>query len=205
MSKSKDAKKPVSVAFCPGIERVAATVADPYDGRKLRVVKNSRVHPLDEMAHRKRISPLQKAAGDRFLEVWDQAEIGGARAIDYAQVKVDMSFTHRGLDPKVAGAIQQLKAICQLVGRRPYGMLVMVIGHRKTISELAVGLDDSSRKEAVTYCSMTFKRSLDDLADHFDLRVRARVAFLGPEYHRVIRPFGKRKIDLTTVPSFAIR
>jgi hypothetical protein len=154
-------KKPVTL---PGrnsaIELAEDKVLDPYDGKPLDVVRNTRVHPLDYLKAHGRITFEQKAAGDAFLAIYDKAEIGGARAIDYERVKVDVSFVHRGIPAGTAEAIQNLAAIRLAVGPRPYKILLMVIGERQMPSEIAER--NWCSHNAI---SQILKWALDDLID----------------------------------------
>lgn len=189
-------KKPVTLATAarPGIEVVAAVVRDPYDGRPLTVAKNARVHPLDHMLARGRLTEAQKAAGDRFLEIWDRAEIGGARAIDYGRVKVDVSFEYRGLDPAVMGATDKLAGICGALGRRAYMLLVHVIGMRMSIFDLARRADGTVDQALGRHLSASVKDALDDLIDHFGVAKGAPRR--SPPFERKIKPHvGKIPLD----------
>lgn len=180
--------RPVTLAeACPGIEVVQAEVADPYDGKPLKVSKNARVHPLDHMAHRGRLTDAQKMVGDRFLAVWDRSQIGGARAIDYERVKVDVSFVYRGLDEGAMQATAELGSICRAIGRRAYVLLVHVIGHREGIFDLARRLDGRVDQKQAEHLSKSIREALDDLADHFGV-AKGRPAQQRP-YVRMIKPF----------------
>lgn len=196
MARNGRKKKRITTAK-PGVEVVLTNVADPYDGKPLTVAKNARVHPLDQMQARGRLTDAQKAAGDRFLAIYDRSQIGGARAIDYSQLKVDVSFVHRGLDPSVMAATNQMTMICQAVGRRAYKLLVLVIGQRHGIFDLARRLDGTVDRPHAEHLSRSFKESLDDLADHFGV-AKGRNGHARP-YTREIKPFvGKIDLGLVT-------
>lgn len=143
------------------VEFVQSIVPDPYDGKPLAVLRNSKQHPLEHLYAHKRINDAQKAAGDKFLEIYDAAEIGGARAIDYERVKVDVSFVHRGIPPQTAQAVQDLKSVHRAVGPWPYKLLVAIIGERQMPSEIA-RLHGYNRDGV----ALSFKMALDDLSKH---------------------------------------
>lgn len=151
------------------IEIAPVEVMDPYDGKPLTVMKNVRVHPLDTMLKHGKITDAQKTAGDKFLEIFDKSEIGGARAIDYERVKVDVSFQHRGIEPSVAESLQKLTAIHRTLGRRAFSILVQVIGLRVTPYDLAKERDqiDPPSRDSIGYFTTSFRLALDDLAEHF--------------------------------------
>ncbi|MEJ0094538.1 MAG: hypothetical protein WDN46_14215 [Methylocella sp.] len=158
------------------VELEPASIQDPFEpAKQLTVMKNIRVHPLDSMVARKTINAPQKEAGDRFLELFDRAEIGGARAIDYSQVKVDISFTHRGLPKGVAEAVQELKEIRQHLGARYYALLVSVIGDRMAVYDLARARDKAEKPTYATlsYFTAALRLALDDLTEFWGVGIGA--------------------------------
>lgn len=196
MGRRRDRKPTLaSTAACAGVEIQSVTVRDPYDGRDLVVAKNVRTHPLDHMAARGRLSAAQKAAGDRFLAIWDRSQIGGARAIDYSRLRVDVSFAHSGLDASVAAATDHLRAICRDIGKRAYRLLVLVIGGRMAVFDLARRLDGTVDDHEARHVSACLREALDDLADHFGVAKGAAKPL--PPYERRIKPFvGKIDVEV---------
>lgn len=176
----KRKKKAVSVATVGrsgNVEIQMVEVEDPFEsGKKLVVAKNVFTHPLDHLRARNAITHDQKTAGDRFLALYEQAEIGGARAIDYSRVKVDVSFEHKGLDPKVGRAIDQLEEIRAIVGRRSFVLLWDVIGRRRSPHQLAAEIDGAALASRRTreFLMMTLRHALDDLISHFGLVAQGR-------------------------------
>jgi hypothetical protein len=180
---SRKRKKPKTVSLAP-IGRASGNfdlglvdVQDPFEpGQTIRVVKNNAVTPIDHLRARGALTLDQKAAGDRFMALYEAAEIGGARAIDYSRVKVDVSFEHKGLDPRVGEAIDELEAIRAIVGRRSYQLLWDVIGNRQSPHLIAARIDNASiasqrtRKFVIT--ALCF--ALDDLIEHFDVVAKGR-------------------------------
>ncbi len=158
---SPSRKKQVSLAGCGGAEYAVVKIADPYQPEEpLAVVKNIRVHPLDYLEKRGRVTTAQKAAGDWFLEIYERAEIGGARAIDYERVKVDVSFVHRGIPKETAEAVQQLAAIRLAIGATFYRVLLKIIGEKMMPADLGREWDKPWKLVAGV-----FRLALDDLAD----------------------------------------
>lgn len=190
-------RKPVTIAGPGrfGIEIEAATVADPFDGTALRVAKNVRVHPLDTMRARGRLTEAQKAAGDRFLAIYDRSQIGGARAIDYSRLKVDVSFSYDGLDEGAAAATSMLADVCREVGRRTYVLLVRVIGQRLAFWDMARRLDGTVDQAEAEHVAWAFGKAIDDLADYFGC-AKGAVVKAAP-YRREVRPHaGKIEIEV---------
>lgn len=178
-------------------EIVNVQVSDPFEPEKnLSVAKNIRVHPLDQMSARGRISEAQKSAGDRFLAIYDRSQIGGAKAIDYSTVKVDVSFSYDGLDEDAMKATDMLKEICLDVGKRSYGLLVKIIGHRLGLFDLARRLDGTVDRDHAEHLSKSLKEALDDLDDYFGV-AEGKPAPRAP-YRRVI-PELHGKIDLASM------
>lgn len=176
---SKRKKKSITlplVGFGRNIEVHIVEVADPYEpAKKLTVAKNVNTHPLDHLLSRELISADQKSAGDAFLKLYERAEIGGAQAIDYSRVKVDVSFQHRGLDPAASSAIDELEEIRGVVGKRAYGMLWEVIGRRRSTHDLACEIDGVfPQQRTKRFILDTLRCALDDLAEHFQVYARGR-------------------------------
>ncbi len=155
-------------------------VPDPYNPGKIEQVrKNVRVHPLDLLLARKRIDDAQKTAGDRFLQLYEAAEIGVARAIDYTRQKVDVSFTYPGLDPAAMEAVRALADIHIRLGGRSFALLRRLIGERMSVYQVAglidgeacgLGMMAPSRATvAYTYRAVAF--ALDDLVRYFGVAV----------------------------------
>lgn len=174
---SKKRKKPKSISLpvvgrSGNIEIHMVEVSDPYEpDKKLMVAKNVATHPLDHLFAREAITRDQKAAGDRFLGLYEDAEIGGARAIDYSRVKVDISFEHKGLDPRSGQAIDELDAIRAIVGRRSYQLLWDVIGRRQSPHQIAAEMDQAlvGSRRTREFLLTSLRHALDDLTAHFDV------------------------------------
>lgn len=167
--KSKRGRKITLAAGANGdIELIRVEVDDPYEaGAKLRVMKNVRVHPLDSMLARNRISQAQFEAGETFLKLFEQAEIGNVQAIDYQRVKVDVSYVHRGLDAVSMAAAKRLMAIRSAIGRRPYELLAKVVGERASPYSLAMGAPGGASDRMVWHVFQAVREALDDVAECF--------------------------------------
>jgi hypothetical protein len=182
-------------AACAGIEIEHVVVQDPYEPEKPRLVaKNIRTHPLDQMLARGRLSETQKAAGDRFLALWDRSQIGGTRAIDYTRVKVDESRTFRDLDDRALAAARELERVRLSLGQRAYALLAQVIGERKGFWDLARRPDGKVERAHAEHLAWSFRDAIDDLIDFFGV-ARGKVRTT-PPYERAVRPFtGKIELE----------
>lgn len=171
MTKSRKKRKVTLPGLNGSVQLEETMIQDPFEpSKQLKVMKNTRVHPIDNMEARGTINAAQKAAGDRFLGLFDRAEIGGARAIDYSKVKVDVSYSHRGIAPGVAEAVQELNQIRQHLGARYYKLLCSVVGDRITVYDLARARDKAERPTSATLCYFTaaLRLALDDLTEFWD-------------------------------------
>ena len=65
-------------------------VDDPHEqGAQIVVMRSLRDDPLGTMHARNQINNVQYLAGRHWQKAYELAEIGGARAIDYSETKVD--------------------------------------------------------------------------------------------------------------------
>ena len=186
--RSRGGSKPVSLArFSPaGVQIVKARVEDPYEpGEKLPVLKNIRVHPVDHLLARRKITPIQADAANRFLQLYDRAVIGAARAIDYSIPKVDVSHTARGIAMGAAGATAALLKIRAEVGDRVYLVLRQLIGERANPARMASAMREW-RKAKTLYAEIRI--ALNALVSYWGMDRRAK-AKPQEEYVREIKPF----------------
>jgi hypothetical protein len=176
--RKKTATLPVIGRASNNFDLAIVDVPDPFEaGKTIRVLKNQAVTPIDHLEARGALTKDQKAAGDRFLALYEAAEIGGAKAIDYSRVKVDVSFEHKGLNPRTSEAIDELEAIRAIVGRRSYQLLWDVIGKRMSPFVLAAQLDNAEigSRRTREFLLTSLRHALDDLCGHFDVSARGRV------------------------------
>jgi hypothetical protein len=179
MSKRKKVKVTVApIGRGMNVEIQAVMIEDPYEpGKKIPAVKNVRTHPLDEEFSSGNISQDQLSAGNRFLELYEQAEIGGSKAFDYSQQKVDSSFVHRGIPIGTMEAARELKDIRVYLGHRSYNLMVCVVGNRIRLQTLARegsgGVEWEFRKE-MTYLRKSLSATLQELVSHFGIVAQGR-------------------------------
>lgn len=177
---SKRKKQPITlptIGFNGNIDLHLVEVQDPYEPeKKLRVARNVRNHPLDEEFAAGTINQDQLAAGNRFLALYERAEIGGAQAIDYSRVKVDTSYVHKGLATGVMEAAQELSDIRATLGSRAYGILVSVIGNRRRIDSIARDhvCEDWRLRQRRIYLRHALAAALEDLCSHFEVVAKGR-------------------------------
>lgn len=124
-----------------GPDIIADTVDDPYDGRPLAVSRNARSSPVHHLYKRGRLGTDDEArprvlAAVAFQRIYERAEIGGSRAIDYERAKVDTSFCFRGLPDRTVQALRELVAIREAL-RRNYDIIEKVAGYGMSLRAYA--------------------------------------------------------------------
>lgn len=175
--KPKRKRKAKPAAGCEGrFEAGTRVVDDPIEaGAKLTARVNLAEHPLEWMAARGRIDPVQYEAGRRFRVLFERAEIGGARGIDPGKVKVDGGGAGDPLDAGVAEAIGMLGRIANGVGNVSYRLLHQVAGAGKTLTEVAAGWPMAGAMQLrCAYVGERFREALDDLVVHLGIEPVAR-------------------------------
>lgn len=115
-------------------------------------------------------SVLQEEAAARYRRAWDGAQIGGARALDYTQARVDTSG---------AGATNMLEfgewaradysAAARYLGMMRSSLVERVVVHDQSIRSIA-----GTGRRAQVRLRDELLGILDDLAVHFQLAPRAR-------------------------------
>jgi hypothetical protein len=140
-------------------ELVAREVPDPYDGKHLTVIVNTRESTLGHMLARGLIDEGQKAAGDRFRAIYERAIIGAAKAFDYRRPKVDGGKLFDPMHSSSAEAARALKWVRGLVGEADYSLLVLIAGDGRTIRDV---VGDS--RAARLYAGHRFRDALAILA-----------------------------------------
>jgi hypothetical protein len=168
---------------------------DPFEpGTRRVVLKNVRVNPVDAMYYAGRIDDAQMAAGNLFRSYWEEAEIGGSRAIDYSRQRVDGGRMAEPLTERAAMARSQLLAAYELLGKRPYALLTAVVGEGVSCARIAIERPHLVRglvgKRGEGYASGLVGDMLEQLVDMWGL------VAMGPRRTRVT---GSR--ETTTGPS----
>lgn len=176
MKKRKPAA--VSLAMVPSLNRerqvALIEVPDPYEpGRTIVVTKNVRAHPADFLHACKRIDDAQRAAANRVRALYERAEIGASKAIDYSAVRVDGGALQEPLAEAVYAARKALLQARRAVGEAGWAIVQPVMGEGIALERvvrdkphLARGL---SGRQAYGYVSGRLREALDDLVAHWGL------------------------------------
>lgn len=109
--------------------------------------------------------PVQEEAAARYRKLWDRAQIGGARAIDYAQARVDTSGPSEAAVWEIGeDARREFAAVQRTLGMVRCNLLDRVIVHDESLRSIA-----GKGGRAVGAKREELMAALDELAVHFRL------------------------------------
>lgn len=153
----------------------AANVEDPFEPTKKVEVARNIAAPIDTMTARREITHVQRSACDWFRRLYDNASIGGARAIDYSREYVDGGRVAQPLSEAVLQAGRDLKTLMawQGVGPNGYILLVRIIGEERGVVEIAKtwpGTGDQKRREG--YVKGRFLEAVDAIVREREMVAR---------------------------------
>lgn len=160
-------KKVTLAAGCDGKFVVGERVVeDPYEaGAKLRARVNLAEHPLELMRAKKRLDEALYLAGTRFRALYECAQIGGARGIDPAKVKVDGGRAGDPLGVSVAEAHRELGRLYGWLGEAGSRIVERVCGQGLSVAELAESWPcDGNRLMVRNYLTLRLAEALEVLA-----------------------------------------
>lgn len=130
-------------------------------------VQMNMVEMIGGLARLKGASEMQIMAATKYRNAFDRAQIGGARAVDYAAVKVDTSGP-RGdiLDGNRVDALQAYKEAVRCLGMLRSLLVERVICHDQSLTTRGMGARARSAAKAELFAC------LDDLSVHFKLTMK---------------------------------
>jgi hypothetical protein len=105
----------------------------------------------------------QEAAAARFRGIWERAQIGGAKAMDYAAVKVDTS----GPSEDAMFEIGEDARYQYRTAVKSLGMLRSSLVERIVVHDVSISLIAGRGARARARVTKDFLDALDDLAEHF--------------------------------------
>jgi hypothetical protein len=112
-------------------------VDDPYEhGKMLGVVRSLRDDRLALLRNRGHILQHQFAAGRAWQQLYEHAEIGGARSLDPGKLRVDTSGGNVVVAARRLRAVKRLVRIRRRVGARGEALLYGVLVDGLTLGEL---------------------------------------------------------------------
>lgn len=137
------------------------------DGSVLRVIRNLRGDTLAYMRDRKFIDEHQYQAGRHWQRLYEDAEIGGVKAMDTTKEPVDGGGkVSDGLTDRVLKAVKGMARADAAVGLHGVRLIREVLGSGLTIGQIAHerGISTKAGKEKL---GRQFRRHLDELAVAF--------------------------------------
>jgi len=170
------AKRRVRVTLPGGRAAEIVDVENPYGGRAdrvQRVVDTSAIGRMYARGVLKAPKEQQRAADGRLWAAnelsatFGRAGAGGAQAIDYSRVKVDISWRDYSTPASQAAAVQKLLRIHAKTGDRLFKMLESLVLRNETLKrycETEYGTFAESRRGAVY---QDVRDALDMVADVF--------------------------------------
>lgn len=144
-------------------------VDDPYainPGDKIVVLRSTRNDPLADMKSKGQIDQCDYIAGRHWQAAWENAEIGGVRAIDPSKEAVDGGRLPEVLTDQQRRAVQDLKAARLALGPEGNALVVDILAKNWTISQAAAERGRHGEAER-KYVGKRFRECLDTLAIRF--------------------------------------
>jgi hypothetical protein len=142
-------------------------VDDPYEeGGKIVVLRSTRNDPLADMKAKGQIDDCDYVAGRHWQAAWENAAVGGVRALDPTREVVDGGQMPELLSDAQRRAVQDLKAARGALGRDGYALICDVLGNGLSIGEAARSRGLSSEADR-KYFGKRFRECLATLAVRF--------------------------------------
>ncbi|KKC39529.1 hypothetical protein WH87_04875 [Devosia epidermidihirudinis] len=119
------------------------------------------------LARLKGASEMQIMAAAKYRNTYERAQIGGARAVDYAAVKVDTSGPSGDpLAGRTADALEAYKQAVRCLGMLRSALVERVVCHDQSLTHRGMGARARGRAKDELFAA------LDDLAVHFQLSMK---------------------------------
>ncbi|WP_169194951.1 hypothetical protein [Devosia sp. MC1541] len=129
------------------------------------MVQMNLVEYIGGLARLEGVSELQIMAAAKYRNAYDRAQIGGARAVDYAAVKVDTSGPREDvLTASVADALETYRRAAQFLGMIRSNLIERVVCHDQSLTHRGMSARTRARAKQDLF------EILDDLATHFKLK-----------------------------------
>lgn len=178
-----------------GVVEMQRPVGEP-EAPKRRI----RTHALDLMFSKKQLSADLWAAGMRFRDDWELAQISPSSSVDLERLvnahapkkaapasgwkprAARLKVSWNDLRPSVLDAQDRLKKAEQAVGREAYHLLIAIAAEGRSQAEVAKGRKFGPRKQI----GKKLRAALESLGEHYGLIV------VGADRARKIRMMGAR-------------
>lgn len=150
------------------------TIESPYTkGKRVNAVVSLRNDPLGRLYKRHQIDDAQMQAGRKWQEDWEEAEIGGARAIDPARVAVDGGRIPETWNERRMAAATRLSRCAKWLGLEGEALVRDVLGNRMSLALCATSRGMSGGKHDLEYLGRRLRECLETLAYRLGFAVKA--------------------------------
>jgi hypothetical protein len=146
---------------------VPVEVDDPYEeGARIVVLRSTRNDPLADMQSKGQIDPCDYVAGRHWQAAWENAAIGGVRAIDPTRAAVDGGMLPDPFTDTQRRAAQDLRAAREVLGLEGQALICDVLGSGLSLAEAgrSRGLTSEADRK---YIGKRFRECLVTLAVRF--------------------------------------
>jgi hypothetical protein len=148
-------------------QAVPVEVDDPYEeGAKIVVLRSTRHDPLADMHAKGLIDQCDYVAGRHWEAAWENAEIGGVRALDPTREAVDGGALPDPLTDTQRRALQDLKAARGALGVEGNALIRDVLGSGLSLAEAGRNRGMTSEADR-KYIGKRFRECLATLAVRF--------------------------------------
>jgi hypothetical protein len=146
---------------------VLAEVDDPYEpGGRIVVLRSTRHDQLADMLARSQIDQCDYSAGRHWQAAWENAEIGGVRAIDPSKEAVDGGRLPEVLTDRQRDAMYELKACRGVLGLWGDELIRDVLGRAMSLHQASASRGLTGEKNR-KYVGQRFRECLSTLALHY--------------------------------------
>ena len=154
----------------------AVEVECPNDGGRIVVLRSTRHDPLADMKSKNQIDQCDYVAGRHWQAAWENAEIGGVRAIDPGKEAVDGGQLPEVLTDQQRRAVVDLKNAREALGREGNQLVCDVLGAGMSISQATVvrSISGLSSEADRKYTGKRFRECLSTLAVRFGYASKPR-------------------------------
>lgn len=186
---AKRKQKPVTLAKVTAADLIPSQFVDVDDPSALRPGEKNRVKrhmsAMTLLHVRGVIDAAQLRGAELFAVNYEQAEVGGAQAIDYGKERVDGGALPEPLSPRQQTALDWLRRVrtCQGMGRNEYWFVRAVCGENKTIEAASrewamrrggfYGLQKQTR-DLQGFAKLSLMMALDAIVEEFGLIGQSR-------------------------------
>lgn len=150
-------------------------VDDPHrTGRKVLAATSLRDDPIGRLHKRKQIDDAQMQAGRKWQEDWEEAEIGGARAIDPSREHVDGGHIPEPWNERQMAATQRLARCSRWLGMEGEALVRDVLGNRMSLAQCAIvrGMNPKDDGRDIKYLGRRLRECLETLAHRLGLAIK---------------------------------